>query len=55
MSICHECEHYREDRDVNYQDCELNEDEKYWFTDLPCPNFKEIPDIDIYGDDRNES
>jgi len=42
MSNCRECAHFHEERDINYQDCSINEDEKYWFTDIDCPNFTEM-------------
>ena len=51
MSNCRECAHFHEEpfiinirpkSDINYQDCSINEDEKYWFTDIDCQNFTEM-------------
>ncbi len=53
MSDCNNCIHYIEEPEINYADCYINEDEKYWFGNLDCPSFEEVPDypIKINGDE----
>ena len=45
MTDCRLCSNYREERDVNFQDCDINADEKYWFTEEDCPYYEEIENV----------
>ena len=40
MNDCRLCKHFYEERDINYQECKINEDEDYWFSDEECPRFE---------------
>jgi len=44
MSRCKECVFFYEEEDTQYQDCEFNAPEKYWFAEIKCPHFREIDD-----------
>jgi len=40
MKDCHDCKHFYEEKDTNFQDCNVHENEDYWFTEEECPSFE---------------
>ena len=44
MSNCKECVFFYEEEDTQYQDCEFNAPEKYWFAEIRCPHFRDVND-----------